>query len=69
MMVLVSQKEVGKILNIGYHNLILLRDTITIDTFSYVDNVEFMDLVIFKGDNFVETGKFDISVFQKKDNK
>ena len=28
-----------------------------------------MDLYIFRGDDFAETGKFDISIFQKKDNK
>ena len=28
-----------------------------------------MDSFIFRGDDFAETGKFDISIFQKKDNK
>ena len=47
----------------------LLRDTITIDKFSYGDSVDFMDLHIYKADNFASTGKFDISIFQKKSNK
>ena len=46
-----------------------LRETITIDKYSYGDYVEFMDLFIFKGDNFDTSGKFDISVFQKQENK
>ena len=46
-----------------------LRDTITIDKYSYGDYVEFMDLFIFKGDNFSTNGKFDISIFQKEENK
>ena len=45
----------------------LLRDTITIDKFSYGDHVEFMDLLIFKGDDFETSGEFDISVFQKEE--
>ena len=44
----------------------LLRDTITIDKFLYGDYVEFMDLFIFKGDDFITSRKFDISVFQKE---
>ena len=28
-----------------------------------------MDLFIHKGDNFAETGTFDISIFQKRENK
>ena len=44
----------------------LLRETITIDKYSYGDYVEFMDLFIFKGDDFSTSGKFDISVFQKR---
>ena len=28
-----------------------------------------MDLFVFKGENFLENGKFDISVFQKEVNK
>ena len=46
-----------------------LRETITIDKFSYGQNVDFMDLHIYKGEDFAETGKLDISIFQKKDNK
>ena len=42
-----------------------LRETITIDKFKYGNEVDFMDLLIFKGDNFQDNGKFDISVFQK----
>jgi len=47
----------------------LLRDTITIDKFSYGDSVDFMDLHIYKADDFASKGKFDISIFQKKCNK
>ena len=36
----------------------LLREIITIDEYIYGNNVEFMDLFIYKGDNFVESGKF-----------
>ena len=46
-----------------------LRETITIDKFKYGNEVDFMDLLIFKGDNFLDNGKFDISVFQKDVNK
>ena len=47
----------------------MLRDTLIIDKFSDGNSVEFMDLFIYRGENFAETGKFDISTFQKKDNK
>ena len=47
----------------------LLRESITIDKFKYGDKVDFMDLVIFKGDKFASEGIFDISVFQKSENK
>ena len=47
----------------------LLRDTITIEKFSYGDSVDFMDLHIYKADDFAKKGKFDISIFQKKCNK
>ena len=40
-----------------------LRETITIDKFKYGNEVDFMDLLIFKGDNFLDNGKFDIAVF------
>ena len=46
-----------------------LKETITIDKFKYGNEVDFMDLLIFKGDNFLDNGKFDISVFQKDVNK
>ena len=46
-----------------------LRETITIDKFKYGNEVDFMDLFIFKGNNFLDNGKFDISVFQKDVNK
>ena len=51
------------------NQLNLLRDTVTIDKFSYGDCVEFVDLLIFRGDDFEISGKFDISVFQKEENK
>ena len=47
----------------------LLRETITIDKFKYGNEVDFMDLFVFKGDSFLDNGKFDISVFQKEENK
>ena len=46
-----------------------LRETITIDKFKYGNEVDFMDLLIFKGDNFLDNGKLDITVFQKDVNK
>ena len=46
-----------------------LRETITIDKFKYGNEVDFMDLLIVKGDNFLNDGKLDISVFQKEVNK
>ena len=46
----------------------LLRDTLTIVKFSYGKCVKFMDLLIFKGENVENSGKFNISVFQKREN-
>ena len=46
-----------------------LRETITIDEFKYGNEVDFMDLLIFKGDKFLDNGKLDITVFQKDVNK
>ena len=46
----------------------LLRESITIDKFKYGNQVDFMDLFVFKGESFLENGKFDISVFQKEEN-
>ena len=43
-----------------------LRHTVTIDKYSYGDYVEFMDLFIFKGDDFTASGKFDVTIFQTK---
>ena len=47
----------------------MLRETITIDKFKYGDEVDFMDLFIFKGEKFKYEGIFDISIFQKSENK
>ena len=47
----------------------MLRETITIDKFKHVDEVDFMDLFLFKGENFKSEGIFDISIFQKSENK
>ena len=47
----------------------LLWETITIDKFSYGDSVEFMNLFMYKGDNFMGTEKLDTSVFLKRENK
>ena len=46
-----------------------LRETITIDKFKWGNEVDFMDLNIFKGEDFYLFGKVDISVFQKEENK
>ena len=37
--------------------------------FLYGDSFEFMDLVIFKGETFMNTGKFDVSIFKERENK
>jgi len=47
----------------------LLRETITIDKFKWGNEVDFMDLNIYKGNDFFTFGKLDISVFQKEENK
>jgi len=51
------------------HEFNLLRETITIDKFKYGNDVDFMDLFIFKGERFYVDGKLDVSVFQKAENK
>ena len=51
------------------HEFNLLRETITIDKFKYGNDVDFMDLFIFKGERFYVDGKLDVSVFQKEENK
>ena len=47
----------------------LLRESITIDKFKYGNQVDFMDLFVFKGKSFLDNGKFEVSVFQKEENK
>ena len=47
----------------------LLRDSITIDKFKFGNEVDFMDLYFYKGNDFSSFGKLDISVFQKEENK
>ena len=47
----------------------MLRDSITIDKFKFGNEVDFMDLYIYKGEDFSSFGKLDISVFQKEENK
>ena len=47
----------------------LLRESITIDRFKYGNQVDFMDLFVFKGESFLDNGKFEVSVFQKEKNK
>ena len=44
----------------------LLWQTITIDKFKYGNEVDFMDLFIYKGEDFFVNGKLDVSVFQKQ---
>ena len=47
----------------------LLRESITIDKFKYGNQVDFMDLFVFKGESFLDYGKFDISVSKTDENK
>ena len=51
------------------HEFNLLRETITIDKFKYGNDVDFMDLLVFKGERFYVDGKLDVSIFQKEENK
>ena len=45
-----------------------LVESIVIDKFKYGSKVEYMDLVIYKGNRFYEKGFFDIKVYQKEQN-
>jgi hypothetical protein len=47
----------------------LLCDSITIDKFQFGNKIDFMDLYIYRGDDFYNFGKLDVSVFQKEENK
>ena len=47
----------------------MVRDSITTDKFKFGNIVDFMDLNVCKGNDFFSFGKFDISVFQKEENK
>ena len=49
-------------------NFNLLVEYIKIDKFKYGSKVEYMDLVIFKGNRFHQKGLFDIKIFQKEQN-
>ena len=49
-------------------NFNLLVESIKIDKFQYGSKVEYMDLVIFKGNRFYQKGLFDIKIFQKEQN-
>ena len=42
-----------------------LRETITIDKFKYGNEVDFMDLLIFKGDNFLDDESWTLQYFKK----
>ena len=46
-----------------------LRENIFIDKWQFGNNVAFMDLHIFKGENFYNGGKLSIKVYQKPENK
>ena len=46
-----------------------LRETIAMDKLKYGDKVDFMDLIIFKGHKFASELIFDLSIFQKTENK
>jgi hypothetical protein len=50
------------------HKFNSMVKTIQIDKIEYGDRVHFLDLCIFKGERFFESGKFDIKLFQKKEN-
>jgi hypothetical protein len=43
-------------------------DSIKIDKIDFGDKVNFLDLCIYKGLRFSETGKFDIKLYQKEEN-
>ena len=45
-----------------------LVKSIKIDKFKYGPRVEYMDLIIFKGNRFSQSGLFDIKIFQKPQN-
>ena len=49
-------------------NFNLLVESTRIDKFKYGSKVEFMDLVIFKGNRFRQKGLLDIKIFQKEQN-
>ena len=42
-----------------------LRKTIKIDKWSFGNNVEYMDIYIYKGEKFFSTGFLDFRIFQK----
>jgi len=46
-----------------------LRENIFIDKMSFGNHVAYMDLYIFKGNKFYETGKLSIKVYQKPENR
>ena len=46
-----------------------LEKSIEIDKYTYGPKVEYMDIVIYKGDRFFKNGFFDIKIFQKQQNK
>ena len=47
----------------------MLQESITIDKWSIGNNIEYMDLEIFKGFNFHNSKKLDIKLHQKKEKK
>ena len=47
----------------------MLRKTITIDKYKYRNEVDSVDLLVCKGDRFFINGKFDVTIFQKEENK
>jgi hypothetical protein len=50
------------------HKFNSMVKTIQIDKIEFGDRVHFLDLCIFKGERFFDSGKFDIKLFQKKEN-
>ena len=46
-----------------------LRENIFIDKWTFGNSVAYMDLYIFKGNNFLHTGMLSIKVYQKPENR
>ena len=60
-----NKKDVGTQINEFYQ----LRGNIFIDKWTVGNYVAYMDLYIFKGNNFLDTGILSIKVYQKPENR